>query len=174
MFSAQHKKNEGHHSPLPSDPSSSPVLSQSSSTKMIKKVESKFELQTQAAHDLGELLRLKTQQIYKYGYELSLKSSYYCCYQIVRCFWWMQLNKKKDNRQLNMRGLAQVVTQNFNKKGYTGRKIVQWECSWVKLRVIPNTKAGNKKGDLPWTEDKDLVFLIKDWAKKAGESKLLY
>lgn len=98
-FSAQHEKNEGHHSALPSDPSSLPVLSQSSSAKMIKKVKTKFELQTRTAHDLGKLLRLKT-QIDKYGYELSHKSSYYRRHQMVRCFLWMQLNKKKDNLQL--------------------------------------------------------------------------
>ena len=55
MFSAQ--QNKGH---PPSKPLSSPVLSQSSFSKVIKKVETKFELQTQAAHDLGKLLRLKT------------------------------------------------------------------------------------------------------------------
>ena len=62
MFSAQ--QNKGH--PF-SKPLSSPDLSQSSSSKVIKKVETRFELQTQAAHDLGELLRLKTQQMDKYG-----------------------------------------------------------------------------------------------------------
>ena len=52
-----------------------------------------------------------------------------------------------------------------------GRKIIQWERSWVKQRVIPNTKAENKRGDLSWMEDEDLVLSIKDWAKKTGESK---
>lgn len=46
------------------------------------------------------------------------------------------------------------------------------ERSWVKLRVIPDTKAGNRKGDLSWMEDKDLVFSIKEWIKREGESKL--
>ena len=50
--------------------------------------------------------------------------SYYRRHQMVRCFLWMQLNKKKDNPHLNRRGLAQVVAQSFNKMGYTGRKIV--------------------------------------------------
>ena len=67
---------------------------------------------------------------------------------MVRSFLWMYLNKEKDNPQLNRRKLAQIVAQSFNKRRYTERKIVQWERSWVKLRVIPNTKAGNGKGDL--------------------------
>lgn len=46
MLSTQHEQNEGHHSPPPSDPLWLLVLSQSSSAKVIKKVETKFELQT--------------------------------------------------------------------------------------------------------------------------------
>lgn len=38
--------------------------------------------------------------------------------------------------------------------------------------VIPNTKAGNKKGNLLWMKDEDLVFSIKNWAQKAGKSKV--
>ena len=124
------------------------------------------------AHDLEELLHLKTQQIDKYGYEMSPKSNYYRCHQMVRIFLWMQLNKEKDNPQLNRRKLARIVAQSFNKRRYTGRKIIQWERSWVKLRVIPDTKAGNRKRDLSWMEYEDLVLSIKEWAKKEGESKL--
>ena len=56
----------------------------------------------------------------------------------------MQLNKEKDNPHLTKRNLSQIVAQSFDKKRYTGRKIVQWERSWVKLRVIPDTKAENR------------------------------
>ena len=85
----------------------------------------------------------------------------------------MQLNKEKDDPQLNKRKLAQIVAQSFNKRSYTGRKIVQWERSWVKSRVIPDTKAGNQKRDLSRIEDEDFVLSIKEWAKKEGESKLI-
>ena len=91
---------------------------------------------------------------------------------MVRSFLWMYLNKEKDNPQLNRRKLAQIVAQSFNKRFYTGRKIVQRERSWVKIRVMPNTKAGNRKGDLSWMDDEDLILSIKDWAKQEGESKL--
>lgn len=168
MFSAQQNKGQ---------PSSKPLslsdLPQSASSKVGKKMGTQFELKKQAAHDLEELLRLKIQQIDKYGYQLSLKSNYYRRHQMVRSFSWMQLNKEKDNPQLNRRKLAQIVAQSFNKRSYTGRKIVQWERSWVKSRVIPDTKGGNQKGDLSWMEDEDLVLSIKDWAKREGESKVI-
>lgn len=60
----------------------------------------------------------------------------------------MQLNKEKNNSQLNRRCLARIVVQNFNKRSYTRRKIVQQEYSWVKIRVIPDTKAENRKRGL--------------------------
>ena len=74
----------------------------------------------------------------------------------------MQLNKEKNNSHLNEQRLAQFVAQNFNKKKYTGRKIIYWEYLWIKHRVIPNTKAGNKRRDLSWMENRDLVLSIKD------------
>lgn len=60
MFSAKHKRNKSHHSAFHLD---SVVSPKSSTDKVIKKVEIKFKLQGRAIHDLGELLRLKTQQI---------------------------------------------------------------------------------------------------------------
>ena len=90
MFSAQHSQKRLHHSALPPTPLPDLFPSpEKSSNTVINKVETKFELQTQAAHDLGELLRLKTQQIDKYGYELSYQSSYYRHHQMIRCFLWM-------------------------------------------------------------------------------------
>ena len=98
MFSAQHKRNKLHHSVPHSD---STMFPKKSTDKVVKKLETMSEFQGQAVHDLEELLRLKTQQIDKYGYKLSHNSSYYRRHQIVRCFLWMQLNKEKDNPLLN-------------------------------------------------------------------------
>lgn len=71
MFSAQHNRNRLHHSARSSTSLLPPSLPEISHHQVVKKVEIKFELQTQAVHDLEELLHLKTQQIDKYGYELS-------------------------------------------------------------------------------------------------------
>ncbi len=58
----------------------------------------RFESQTQAVHDLSELLRLKTVQMDKYGLVLDHKSNLYWKHQMVQSFLWMKLNKKKDNQ----------------------------------------------------------------------------
>lgn len=123
---------------------------------------------------MGELLRLKTRQIDTYGHVLEPKSNLYSRHQIVQSFLWMQLNKEKDNLGLKRQGLARIVAQNFNKQAYTGRKIIQWERSWVKTRTIPSTKAGLNKHTLSWMEDEDLVLSIKELIKKEGESKVHY
>ena len=39
----------------------------------------------------------------------------------------MQLNKEKDYPGLNQESLAQIVAQSFNRRAYTGRKIIQWD-----------------------------------------------
>ena len=45
--------------------------------KKWQKVETLFESQTRAVHDLGELLRLKTKEIDKYEHVLDPKSNLY-------------------------------------------------------------------------------------------------
>lgn len=41
----------------------------------------------------------------------------------------------------------------------------------MKDRVIPSTQAGGNKGNLSWMEDEDLIFSVKEWTTKTGESK---
>ena len=84
----------------------------------------------------------------------------------------MHLNKEKDNPGLNRQGLVQVVAQSFNRQGYTGQKMIQWGRSWVNSCTIPGTKAELSKHTLSWMENKDLALSIKEWSKKAGESKV--
>ncbi len=62
----------------------------------------------------------------KYGHVLDPKSNLYRRHQMVQSFLWMQLNKEKDNPGLNQQGLAQIVTNSFNRRAYTGRKIIHW------------------------------------------------
>ena len=96
MFSTQHSKHQSHNNDV--TPYIPPAASLSQTLQQVKSL---FKRQTQAAHNLGELLRLKTQQIDKYGYVLDSKSNLYCRHQIVQSFLWMQLNKEKDNPRLN-------------------------------------------------------------------------
>lgn len=63
-----------------------PISSQKLSAKVIEVVDTKYELQTQAKHNLGKLLHLKTRQIDKYVYKLSHKSNFYYHHQMVRSF----------------------------------------------------------------------------------------
>lgn len=48
---------------------------------------------------------------------------------------------------------------------------MQQERSQIKFRVISITKTKHKKEDLLQMENENLVFFIKDWAKRIGESK---
>ena len=123
MFSAQPNRNRLHHSTSSFASLLSLSLSENSANPAVKNVETKFELQTRAVHDLSELLRLKSLQKEKYGCELSPRSNYYWRHEMVRSFLWMQLNKKKDNPYYNRQALARIVAQSFNKGRYTRRKL---------------------------------------------------
>ena len=63
MFSAQYNRNRLHHL----EPLSTPLLPSSQLEslpyRVVKKMETKLELQTKVVHDLGELLRLKTTSV---------------------------------------------------------------------------------------------------------------
>ena len=132
MFSAQSNKTPS---------TSSPTVPPSKSSKE-KVKETRQKLQTQAVQELGDLLRLKTVQMNRYGHVLDHKSNLYLRHQMVQSFLWMQLNKEKDNPGLDQQGLAQIVAQSFNRRAYTKRKIIEWEKCWMKTRKIPSTNAG--------------------------------
>ena len=103
MFSARSNKNQS----LDKGPLSTPLPAPPPSKSSKRKVkETQFESQTWAAQDLGELLRLKTVQMDRYGHVLNHKSNLHLRNQMVQSFLWMQLNKKKDNPGLNRPSLA--------------------------------------------------------------------
>ena len=168
LFSAQHNADRSENTDRIL---SLRIVPESLAMRRVGRMETKTESRTRAVHDLGKLLRLQTEQTTKYGHVLAPKSNHCRCHHMVQSFLWMQINKGKNTLDLDRQGLARIVAQSFNKKAYTGRKIVEWERSWVKHRVIPNTKAGNNKSGLCWMEDEDLVLSVKDWIKKTGESK---
>ena len=174
MFFAHRDKNQSHDKDVTPDAASVAPPPKTLKEGRLQKMETLFEKQTRAAHDLGELLRLKTKQMDRYWHVLDLKSNLYRRHQMVQSFLWMQLSKEKDNPGLNRQSLARIVAQSFNRRAYTGQKIKHLERSWVKSCVIPSIKAGSNKHNLSWMEDEDLVLSVKKWSKKAGENKVNY
>ena len=70
--------------------------------------------------------------------------------------------------------MTQIVANSFNRRAYTGRKIIQWERSWVKNRTIPSTKAENHKHIVLLIENADLILSVKEWSEKSGENKMIF
>jgi len=55
-------------------------------------------------------------------------------------------------------------------KGYAfGRRIVQWEISWVQDRVIPRRGQGGGRGS--WMNDDDIAQSVRYFARQEGDSK---
>ena len=105
----------------------------------------KETIQAKAVHDLSELMRLKTEQLKRYGAVLIPQSNLYLRHQMVQSFLWMQLRKKTDNPGITRRTLATMVAQRFNRGGYTGRRIIKWEKKWITTGKISSTKARKNK-----------------------------
>ena len=101
MFSFQYNKHQPHNKDVIPNIAPAAPPPQTLKEGKLQKVETLFKKKIRAVHDLGELLRLKTKQINKYGHVLDLKSNLYCRHQMVQSFLWMQLNKEKDNPDLN-------------------------------------------------------------------------
>ncbi len=129
IFSAHCDKNRSDDKEVTLDAVSVAPFPKTLKEGILQKVKMLFEKQTRGKHDLGELLLFKTKQIDIYRHVLDLKSNFYCCHQMVPSFLWMQLSKEKDNPGFNRQSLAQIVPQSFNRRTYTGRKIIYLERS---------------------------------------------
>ena len=130
-------------------PASENTVSQFLIEKDNKEVSENTEtIKARAVHDLSELMRLKTEQLKKYGAVLIPQSNLYLRHQMVQSFLWMQLRQETDNPGVTRRSLATMVAQRFNRGRYTGRRIIHWEKEWIATRKISSTKAGKNKHTL--------------------------
>lgn len=86
MFSVQRNRNRSHNTNLTSESAPASSLVQPLRKDKIQKVEMLFESQTQAVYNLGELLRLETKQLDRYGDLLDHKSKLYRRHQMVKVF----------------------------------------------------------------------------------------
>ncbi len=109
MFSAHRDKNQSHDKDVTPNIASVAPPPKTLKEGRLQKMETLFEKQTGAAHDLCELLHLKTKRIDRYRHVLDLKSNLYRRHQMIQSFLPMKLSKEKDNSGLNRQNLAQIV-----------------------------------------------------------------
>ena len=128
----------------------------------------KQEVRHKALQDLKRLLELKTEQIKKYGRVLSTSSCFYRRHLMVMSFFWIQ-ERRKEFPNIDRRGLAKIVASTNRKGSYTGTKIIQWERSWIKDRIIPDTKAGKHNHCVSWMDDEGVLIAVRDFARSQGE-----
>jgi ABC-type ATPase with predicted acetyltransferase domain len=67
--------------------------------------------------------------------------------------------------------MAIAVAKDYNRREYTGRKIVKWEKEWVQNRRIPESKAGKHKVSLSLLDDEATLCAIRDFMKTQGEGR---
>ena len=127
---------------------------------------SKKEKLQASLEDLKNLLRRVTDQEKKYGERLNINGNFYLRHTMVRQFLELQLAEHTEGTR---RDRAFSVAQSAG-KGYTvGRRIFQWEKSWVQSRVIPRRASGS--GGSSWMNDDDIAQSVRYFVRQEGDSK---
>jgi len=126
-----------------------------------------------ALDDLIRLFKSKPEQIKKYGHILYPESDFDRRHRMVRSFLYRQ-KEKDENPQSSPESrqeMAKEVAKDYNRRGYTGRKIVQWEKEWVQNRKIPESKAGKHKVSLSLLDDEATLCAIRDFMKSQNDGR---
>lgn len=126
-----------------------------------------------ALNDLVHLLKSKPAQIKKYGHILYPESDFDRRHRMVRSFLYRQKEKDRScgSSSERRREMATSVAKDYNRQGYTGRKIVKWEREWVQKRKIPESKAGKHKKSRSWLDDEATLCAIRDFTKTQGDGR---
>ena len=118
-----------------------------------------------ALEDLKNLLRRVSDQEKKYGERLNINGNFYLRHAMVRQFLELQLAEHTVGTR---RDRAFSVAQGAGKGFAVGRRIVQWEKSWVDNRVIPRRASGG--GRSSWMNDDDIAQSVRYFARQEGDS----
>ena len=88
---------------------------------------------------------------------------------MVLSFLWIQ-EQQEIYPDCNCLKLAEIVASNYNKSKYTGRRIIQWERSWVIDHIILEGKAGGyRKASL--LNDEEIFLALLDFVRSQGEGQ---
>ena len=131
----------------------------------LQPVSKKEELRA-ALEDLKNLLRRVSDQEKMYGERLNINGNFYLRHTMVRQFLELQLAEHIEGTR---RDRALSVAQGAGKGHTFGRRIVQWEISWVQDRVIPRRAPGGGRGS--WMNDDDITQSVRYFARQEGDSK---
>ena len=128
------------------------------------------ESNRKAMEDIERLIRLKTEQIQKYGRVFSPGTDFYRRHCMVKNFLCLQ-KQHEDVSGKTRREIAETVAATFGRRQHTAKKLDKWAKEWVLKRVIPESKAGKHKARLSWLNDEGILCAIQDFTRSQGECK---
>jgi hypothetical protein len=126
--------------------------------------------QCSALEDLERLMKLKTEQVKKYGHPILPESDFSRRHRMVRSFLYLQNQKSRFTRKDRCE-MARMVAASYNKRDDVAKKIVRWEKMWIQDRVIPESKAGKCKACLSLLGDEGVLCAVRDFVKTQGDGK---
>ena len=81
-----------------------------------------------------------------------------------------QARKEGETREQ----LSYQVSRSFNKGVYFSRKLVEWEGTCIRHRLIPEGKQGCHAKTSSWFNDEGVQIAVREWCAGAGESEFLF
>ena len=86
---------------------------------------------------------------------------------VLRFLYYQRSQKDKETRQ----SMAFSVARCFNRGKWFAEKLVSWEISWRKSRIIPEGKQGCFQKIKSWLTDDRVELAIREYLSGAEESK---
>ena len=89
-------------------------------------------------------------------------------HQAVLAFLYIQQSKRLGETRSQ---LAYSVARCFNRGWYFARRIITWELTWIKERIIEEGKRGCFSKVRSWLNDEGVQLAVRKWISGAGERK---
>lgn len=89
-------------------------------------------------------------------------------HQAVLAFLYIQQSKRLGETRSQ---LAYSVARCFNRGWYFARRIITWELTWIKERMIEEGKRGCFSKVRSWLNDEGVQLAVREWISGAGERK---
>jgi hypothetical protein len=130
--------------------------------------QSKENARDEALEDLKQLLRLKREQMKKYGKLLTPRTDFHRRHLMVESFLMLQ-QQKHESEDCGRKELSVMIANAYGRGAHSGGKIVQWERSWMEHRTIPESKAGRHRQEISWMNDEEVLLAVQQFVRNQGE-----
>lgn len=125
-----------------------------------------------ALSDLNHLLSHSSKQVEKYRQVFYPNTNFLWRHEMVLGL--LCIQKRRANYKGKTRHQLATIVANVDDWGEsTAQSLIRWEKSWVKDRMIPESKAGKHQHNFSWMEDEDLILDLWAFTKESKNGSII-